>query len=383
MIQMMTAYTTEIDEIEDGINEILGQIDFGKLKTNSAGLVTCHYDFAQTDFIEKLREKLPFDIIGMTTLASANNHGFDMYALTLTVLTSDDIIFKTALSKPINNENFTENIDALYKGITKDTEGDPSLIIAFFPYLKDLSGAHLLNALDKACGGIPVWGSLATNIDVDYERCHAFRNEIAGQSSMAILLMYGEIDPDFIIISIPEQNITNAHGVITESDGCILKKINGLPALEYLESIGVTFIEKATAITPLMVYYDNNTEPVALAIYSILDDGGFLCGGEMTEGAALAVGEISSQGILATARDALDKLQAAGKKDGALILPCMTRYIMLTSNQNAELELIYNSMQNKMPFIMGYSGGEVCPVRDSSGRLYNRFHNFTFSACVF
>ena len=79
MIQMMTAFTTEVDEIDDALNEILGQLNLGALKKNSAGIITCHSDFADSGLIEALAERLPFDTIGATTMASANAHGMSMY----------------------------------------------------------------------------------------------------------------------------------------------------------------------------------------------------------------------------------------------------------------------------------------------------------------
>jgi len=68
------------------------------------------------------------------------------------------------------------------------------------------------------------------------------------------------------------------------------------------------------------------------------DDGGLLCAGGMTKGASIAVGQITNESIMATG--------------------------------------------SVMPYKAGYSGGEICPVRDESGVLQNRFHNFTFSACI-
>jgi hypothetical protein len=40
-------------------------------------------------------------------------------------------------------------------------------------------------------------------------------------------------------------------------------------------------------------------------------------------------------------------------------------------------------MADGVPYMLGYSGGEVCPVPDESQKLRNRFHNFTFSICAF
>jgi hypothetical protein len=58
---------------------------------------------------------------------------------------------------------------------------------------------------------------------------------------------------------------------------------------------------------------------------------------------------------------------------------------MLTPLHDREMSVVSEKMENGrlMPFFMAYSGGEICPVKDRIGVLQNRFHNFTFVACIF
>jgi hypothetical protein len=384
MIQMMTAYTEEVDEAEDALNEILGQIDLSTLKKNSVGFITCHFDFINTGFIKELCRKLPFDVIGMTTLASANPHGLSMYALSLTVLTSDDVIFETAMTGALNPNDYRKNMETAYSDAAGKLPGKPSLIITFFPFFREISGAVMHHAFDEVCGGVPFWGSLATDPDIGYLHSKVFHNGDVSYDGMVMALFYGPVDPEFIVVSLPSQNIRKDRGQITGSDGCVLREINGVPALKYLENMGVLIMKDASITTPLMVYYEGSCEPVALGIYNLNDDGGLLCAGEMTKGASIAVGQITNEGILSTAAESLNRVLACGKRNSALFLPCVTRYVMLMPNHDAELELIAEKMENGrvMPFMAGYSGGEICPVRDESGVLRNRFHNYTFTACV-
>ena len=384
MIQMMTAYTTEIDEAEDALNEIMGQIDLSALKTHTLGLVTCHTDFIDAGFIDELCRKLPFDMIGMTTMASANPHGYGMYALSLTVLTSDDVFFETAMAESLNPDNYREKLESAYSDAAGKLPDRPSMIIVFFPYLNNLSGASMHRALDDISEGVPFWGSMVTNAEASYENCSVFYNRNVAKDGIAMALLYGPIDPEFIVVSIPAQNVRKDRGQITGSDGCLLKEINGIPALKYLENLGVVIMKDASIIMPLMVYYEGSAVPIAAAIYSVNDDGSLLCGAEMTTGASIAVGEITLDGILATADEGMTRVLQCGKRNGALFLPCVTRYVMLTPNHDSELELIADRLENGKvaPYMAGYSGSEICPVRDESGILRNRFHGFTFSACV-
>ena len=384
MIQMITAYTEEVDEIEDGINEILGQISTAALKKNSVGLVTCHVDFTNAGFIGELCNKLPFNLIGMTTMASANQYGRSMYGFSLTILTSDDEVFEAVTTGSLGSDDYYKKIETVYNDTVKKLPGKPSLILAFFPYIQDLSGALLHKSFDEICKGTPFWGSIATNQEVSFERCYAFRNNDVDKDSLAMILIHGQIDPEFIVVSMPAQNIGKNRGHITDSDGCVLKQINGIPAMSYLANLGVVVMKDSSITTPMMVYYEGSSDPVALGIYKVNDDGSVLCGGEMPIGASIAIGEITSEGILASTGEGMDQLLNSTKRNGALLLPCVTRYVMLPDH-NDELELIANKMKaaEGMPFMVGYSGGELCPVMDEEGILRNRFHNFTFSACIF
>ena len=384
MIQMMTAYTEEVDEIEDGIAEILEQIDLSALKKNSIGLVTCHFDFTSAGFISELHKKLPFDFIGMTTIASASQQKQSMYALSLTVLTSDDVVFEAAMTGPLGPGDYKQKIEVTYKDTVGKSHGKPSLILTFFPYTSSISGAVMHKSFDEIFGGIPFWGSLATNVDVSYERCHAFHNDNFEKDGLAMILLYGPVEPDFVVVSLPSQSIRKNRGEITKSDGCLLMEINGIPAVKYLENLGVVVMKDATIVTPLMVYYEGSSEPVALGIYAVNDDGSILCGGEMTKGASVAIGEITIDSIISSTAEGMSRVINTKNRNGALFLPCVTRYLMLSPNNGDEMSLIAEKIENGriMPYMIAYAGGEICPVRDETGVFRNRFHNFTFSACI-
>jgi len=385
MVKMMTAYTEEVDEVEDGVAELLGQIDLGALKKNSVGIVTCHFDFIHPGFIAEMHKRLPFDFIGMTTMASTNPQGQGMYSLAMTVLTSDELIFETVISESLAADENRKEIEAAYSEAAQKLPGDPSLIITLFPNLKHLSGAGLHKTLDEICGGIPIWGGAATHTYTSDDRCSTFRNCDLQKDCMAMLLVHGPIDPEFIVVSLPLKNIHRNQGKVTSSDGCVIKEINGIPATKYLDkNLGVTLLHNAPLITPLIVYYEDTPEPVALAIYADKDDGSISCGGEVPEGSSVAIGEISSDSIMASAKEALDRALSCEQRNGLLVLPCVSRYVML-QNREDELNLIAGKMKSDktMPYMVGYAGGEICPVRDRNGVLRNRFHNFTFSACVF
>jgi hypothetical protein len=381
---MFTAYTEEV-EVDDGIAELLGQIDPGSLKKNSVGLVTCHPDFTNSGFIGELCKKLQFDIIGMTSIASANQYGKGMFSLSLAVLTSDDVVFETAMAKSLDAGNCHDKVKAVYSETLKKLPGQPAMILTFFPFMQEISGTQMHKNFDEICGGVPFWGSLACSPDAKTGHWFVFRNGDTDKDGLAMLLMHGPVNPEIIVISLLSENIRKTRGRITSSNGCQLKEIDGISPVKYLEKLGIKLQKDVPFAMPLMVYHEGSAEPVALGIYAVNDDGCCMCGGEMPVGATIAIGEITVEGTLASTTECMERIKKTGKRGGALLLSCVTRYIMLTPDHEREMSLVVEKMENGrlMPFFMAYSGGEICPVKDRIGELQNRFHNFTFVACVF
>jgi len=385
MIQLLTAYTEEVDDVDEGVAEILGQINPGALKKNSVGLVTCHSDFTNSPFIGELCKKLPFDIIGMTTIASANRHGQGMFSLSLSVLTSDEIVFETAMANSLDPGNCYEKVKTAYSEAVKKLPSEPSMILTFFPFIHDISGTRMHKNFDEICGGIPFWGSLACSPDVQTGHWFVLHNGDIDSKGLAMILLHGQVNPEFVVISLPSENIQKTRGRITGSEGCCLREIDGIPVIKYLENIGITIQKEVPVAIPIMVYYEGSAEPVALAIYAVNDDESLMCAGETPVGATISIGEITVEGTLASTEECMERVRKTGKSGGALFLPCITRYIMLTPSHDREMSLVSDKMEKGrfMPFSMAYSGGEICPVKDRIGVLQNRFHNFTFIACIF
>jgi hypothetical protein len=47
------------------------------------------------------------------------------------------------------------------------------------------------------------------------------------------------------------------------------------------------------------------------------------------------------------------------------------------------MKKVIDIIGKETPYMLCYSGGEVCPIYGKDGRTYNHYHNYTFTACVF
>jgi hypothetical protein len=383
MIKLLTAYTTEIDEIEVALDEIFEQLDLDELLTNSVGIVYTYYDFIESGVIAALAERLPFEIVGMTTMASQSGDDQGMYRLGLSVLTSDDVRFSTAVTNPLTADNNASEIAASYKDARAKLNADPKFIIAFLPYLKDISCADLLYSMDKEVDGLPIWGSMSSDMDMSYVHCRTFKDATVEQWSISMVLVEGAVEPEFIVENIPEKSIRDSRSVITDSEDCLIRAVDGVPFTKYLDEVGIVMNADSSTLIPFLIDYRDGSRRVALGVYTINEDGSVIMGGRVPTGSTIAVGEIDYNSITETAKIGTQQAIETGKSGGMLMLPCVTRYIMLAPNQEDEMKLVEENINGNIPYSLAYSGGEVCPIKASDGKLYNRFHNYTFSACIF
>jgi hypothetical protein len=66
-----------------------------------------------------------------------------------------------------------------------------------------------------------------------------------------------------------------------------------------------------------------------------------------------------------------------------LVYSCISRMMALGGNSFGELELVARLTGGRVPCLMAYSGGEICPTQVVGGGATNRFHNNAFIACLF
>ncbi|AEF80987.1 FIST C-terminal domain-containing protein [Leadbettera azotonutricia] len=379
MIKMLTAYCTEIDDVDGAITDILSQIDTTKLLANSVGLLSCHYEFIDSGVVAALQERLPFDILGYTTMASAARGQYSVYSLAFTVLTSDDVSFSTAVSRPLSEFDYKNPIRDAYGEALSKLKMKPAFIISYLPFVSTLSGAVTLECFDKVAKGIPIWGTVACNYTGAPEKCQILYKGKGEQHALAMLLLSGHIKPNFFTASLPARSVRTYKALITESEGCILKKVNGIRLRDYFAASG--FSEGAEIGTiPLMVDYGDGNA-VALAIYRFNEDGSAIMGGKVPEGASVSIGLINREGIMETTQKTLEQILSGVSSQGLLMCPCEGRYQLMAGDD--EIKLIIEKMGDKLPYALGYSGGELCPSLDREGIYHNRLHNYSLIICSF
>lgn len=383
-MKLLNAHTLELDDQEVAVKELLEQLDLEKnaLK-NSVALITCSYEFIEAGIVEALSEALPFELIGCTTLTNANNDEAGTMLLCLTVLTADDCNFITKKSY-CAEENFDIALNDSVQKAMEELNGQVNLAFAFFP-MYGAGGEIMLNALDKALTGSPIFGTVACDSDTAaYSNTSIIHNGISYKDHLTFLLISGNVNPRFIVTSTSEQNLRKQHAIITSSEGCLLKQVNNMTAKEYFKSIGLApgaGVEGMSSV-PFVVDYGDGTQLVARAIYGLNEDGSAVCGGIMPEGGTLYIGRMDVEDIILTAKTSIETLLKNEDINGIIMFPCLGRNMVLAMDPLEEIDVITKTINNRYPWHLAYSGGECCPVYTKDNMTINRFHNFTFIGCA-
>lgn len=385
-MKMLQAFTFEVDEVDLAVSEILEQLDCEhNLLAHSVGIVTCHPDFIESGVLAAVTRALPFDVVGATSLASAINEEMGIEIMTLAVLTSDEVSFTTVLTESLW-DNQDQPIKAAWDKTVAGLPEKPSLILTYQPMMNHVGGEKLAMSISAASDGVPLFGTLTCDHNFDFSQAYSICNGEHYKDRLVMVLFNGPVAPHFFHVAIEVTDQLQQKAVITSSAVNVLKGVNDKPAVDYLASLGLARGDSidGTVAIPFLVDYNDGTQPVCRGIFMITDEGWAICGGDVPEGALLSTATLDYDDVMRTSGRVLEAV-VKSKKDGdcLLIVSCNSRSVALGTEPLGEMELVRDRLAGVLPYHMLYSGGEICPVHTKEGGSKNRFHNFSFTACLF
>ena len=384
MIKSYSAFTSEIDDVESAVSEILAQLEPEKnCLASTVAIVTCYYEFATAGLVAELHKKLSFPIIGTTTTATSTNLGMGQLDFSILMITSDDVVF-TASCSPTLAGGLYEPFSQMYQSALEGHFGNPKLIISAAPLLVDFAGDHYVEMLDRVSGGVPNFGALAIDNSSDYKNTYVMFNDRAEKDIYAIIVASGNINPRFLYASFSPEYIHSQTATITKSEGNILQEVDGLPFVEYMENMGLAEGGKVRDVlhsVPLILDYAGEGIPVSRVLISWSKEGYGVCGGLMPVGTKFSLGTWDKSDVLGTTVRTIEGIM---KNDGIstlILYSCLARSYSFGTELLLETQKVSEVLTDEIPYVFGYAGGEICPV--STTAKSNSFHNNTVIACVF
>jgi len=386
MLNCASAYTYKTDAPEAALSEIKTQLEKITLLEHSAGIVMCHPEFISTGVLEHICDNLPFDIAGVTTASQAVNGEAGEFILTVFVMTSDDVRFKTGVTGSLN-ESIDGPVKTAYEKTTAGETEQPKLAFLFPPlFLEKYSGDAFVSAWKKIIPGTPYFGTLAIDDTLSFNDSETIYNGVNEKDSMPFVLCYGNINPRFIIATLPENNALPISGEVTKSSGNMVYEINNKNAREFFSESYIP--GSILPYMPFMINFlkrdDHDNVPVIREHIAFTDDGTAIFGGDVDEGSTFSLLKFDSDDILPVSRREMNKINSMPDVNGALLFSCVSRRISLfgASKPMEELQTALDSINPDIPFMLGYAGGEFCPTSVNDGIPTNRFHNFSLVILV-
>jgi hypothetical protein len=261
-------------------------------------------------------------------------------------------------------------------------------MLSFTPLSNSFGSDFYVDCMTEISGNVPNFGTVAVDHNEDYHESQVLLNGKGFRDRFALLLLYGPINPVFYVGAISTEKIFTEKSVVTASNRNQLQKVDGVPVMEYLQSLGLTRNADGTVTGinafPLIVDYNDGTTSVVRTMFAITPEGYAVCAGNIPEGATLSVGSFDEEDIIATARRTLNTALATGRHKTLLMYSCIGRYFSQGYDTSAEFKAMLDSLTpSDVNYMAAYSGGELCPVYDKNGESFNRNHGNSFIVCAF
>jgi hypothetical protein len=384
MIKVFTAFTEEIDDTKAAVSELLQQIDPERnLLGNSLGIIHCFCDFVDSGVITALCEKLPFDVVGTTTMSLSTLGLISQMGLTLTVLTSDSASFVTGVSGPVGDD-VNGPLTELYQRLIAGGSQRPVMLMPFIPFMKTVGGDEFIEKIDSLSGGIPAFGTLAISNEPDFSRSYTIYNGVYYETSLVLAALVGDVDPVFLSVSVSDDNILKQKAMVTGANRNILQSVNNMPAIQYLESIGIAKDGDISGIEsmPFIVYHPEDGSRLIRACIGATPEGGVILCGAVPVNAVLTLATMSLEDVVeSTGAKATEALNSAQGR-GILMYSCAARFWAQGTQLRAEQEKVAACIGDKAPYHFVYSGGEIFPEFLPSGRVVNHLQNDSLIICI-
>jgi len=388
--------TEQIDDFSIAVEELLAGAAPEELLKNTVGILLCYSDMDTSGLASALAQKAKFPILGCTAIAlMENKHGLHDMAASLAVLTSDDCSFSLAVSDPITTQNVAEQIDKTCQTIRKTLGGEPKLLYALPPYILDIMLDEYASGFNRCFPGIPLLGGLPSYNATGDQNLTIFGGETFSDR-LVLLAISGDLRPVFTV-----QNVTTVDAErkrkVTESKGNVIYRVGDQTFTEYLLEVGlpVESLTKGNATitfvsNPLLLESSQDGFSYVRTLHEINpDEGTGTAIGKIPVGATLSICSLQRSDIEQAASAGFKTLKEkmnAAHSDGyiystVLAVSCIGRYLLMSPNNDAEVNSLLTVFSPELTLSGFYSYGELGP--QGPAQTQNFAHNESIILCAF
>lgn len=354
------------------------------------GFISCSPDTDYAEMIKTLKESMPLTLLGGTSLGNPFDNSGDAFGTSLAFVGKQGVKTATAVSMPLTPDNRTEAIADLYTRCADVLGEKPKLLLVFIPVVANLFMDSLTEELFRAAGDIPVFGTMVST-DFDSDRFAVFANGECYTDRIAMVALGGNVQPVFGVgkeATIPSDYIP----VITEAEGNVIRKVDGIPFGDYLKKFDIDASSIAEIPVSVRLFSqdgDRNEQRLTILV-KLGDDKSGIMGNTVRVGDGIGLGYLSRSNIEHSTATCLNQLTTGMRKrekEGyrfAMILAvsCVNRYY--TDNSNLlEADMMGKELPEETSTFGMYGSGEICPVFAADGVMHNQQHSQALVMCAF
>lgn len=388
------AFSDEIDNLELAVEQIAKQVENFNLSPNTGGVLYCGSEVNTSALCKILWERLKFPFIGTTCLGQFTNDGYHEASICLNLFTGEDISFSGGMTGELTSENMIEEIKEAYANLKNKMKRPEVSMLLYIPWYPGVVYDEILDALTEASGGIPIFGGICSD-EWTFDNCYALCHHGAFKNRAAILMVGGDFNPQFVTsfsINWTSENSVN----ITKASGTTVYEIEGQPASEYFNSIGLHFLHENVfsdcLSSPMILKYTDSEGKEQTVIRNLFtvnnEDGSVTFAGRVLEGSKMNLALTSriaiNQTIDKPVDEILDVTETEYEPSGVLVSSCTGRYCLTVADKNIECSALHRAVERGLIVGGGYLNGEFCPIKDeSTGKYTTVLNNETFTLMKF
>jgi hypothetical protein len=377
-VSMRTAVTTEIDDFSLAVSEVLAQLKYPEVpfKPNVVGIVHCYYEFVESGCFAALQDALPFPLLGTVTNYCGTDEGSGGMSLVLSVFESSTVRIACELGSPIDTD--LNSIDNICQKMSAQEK--PRLLLSYLPLLtQHFGGDQLIERFNEVLPGVPLFGNFPVTNNEGYVHADVLFCGKSYRNCVALAGFYGDVKPQVFTRALPDGDIMGKEATVDKVNGTVLQVIDGKPTIEYLTASGLEHTgDNFSLMNLLLIATLKDGSKVARAMIQELEDGAMQMVATLPEGSKVSVCGLTPETVTESAKEALHKASLEAPNQALLCYSCLNRYwVMGMQNEDEECNILKETLGNTAPWLLAYSGGEICPAKTNDNHLVNHLQNST------
>lgn len=356
----------------------------GKLQAQVPGaLPQILFVFASSNFVHKMvlegiRSVIGPDavVVGATTAGEITSEGpSNRPSVAVMSFYSDTISFAAALAEDITSDS--ERAGVQIGTALQQASGEAlKMVMMFADGLKGNGSAIIRGILSQVGQNFPIVGGSAGD-NGNFVETKQFFQDTAVTDSVVGVGFAGDFK--FSVGTNHGWSVVGAPRVVTESEGTIIRTIDGKPAIEfYAEYLGGELVNdlrdnvlgKVALSYPLGIHDPETGEMVLRAPFSVASDGSITCGGEIKTGTSVQLMIGTKEDAVVAAKKAAEtaKKGLLAEPQACFIFSCHVRRTLFANQENAnqEIRAIQSVIGTEVPIIGFYTYAEQAPINGIS-----------------